>query len=316
MNKILYVPALFAVLATSCVTKKSYSELENQYKECTEHAAQSSKTAQQQISDLDAANSSLKKQLEKMAQDTTDQSLRMHQLEVTNKELRTSNTDLNEKLKTSHNDAEVKGLLADLQNMQARLQSREDSLQTIEKTVAAKEKKVAELSKIIDEQNKSMQSLKQRVADALKGFEGRGLEVSYKDGKVYVSMDEKLLFLSGKWELSQNADSAIAKLSTFLMDNKDVRVMVEGHTDSLAYRGNGYIIDNWDLSAKRSTAIVREILKNKFIEPSRVTAAARAEFVPVATNATREGRQKNRRTEIILTPNVDDVLNVFNEVAK
>lgn len=316
MKKNLFFYLALALMSSSCVTKKAFNEMEGQYKSCAEKSEQAAKINSQKIADLENENKSLKSQVDGLVQDTTAQNLRMHQFELANKSLKQSNADLNEKLKNSNRDAEVKSLLADLQKIQDRLQDREDSILAVQRTVDAREKKVAELKKVIEEQNKSMESLKKRVAEALKGFEGRGLEVSYKDGKVYVSMDEKLLFQSGKWELSQNADSAISKLSTFLMDNRDVKVMVEGHTDSLAYRGNGYIIDNWDLSAKRSTAIVRQILKNKFIDPARVTAAARAEFVPIDTNTTREGRQRNRRTEIILTPNVEDVLNVFGETGK
>ena len=317
MKKFVYIALLGAMVAnTSCVTKKAYSELEEQNKLCEKNAASAAQLSQSKIDELLGQNSNLKKQVENLLQDTTDMSLRLHQLDLSNKSLGDANKSLAEQLKAANNDNTVKQLMADLQRVQERLQAREDSMMAVEKSMAEKERKVAELSKIIEEQNKSMESLKQRVSDALKGFEGRGMEVSYRDGKVYVSMDEKLLFQSGKWELSQNADSALTKLSNFLMENKDIRVMVEGHTDSLAYRGNGYIIDNWDLSAKRANAIVRRILKNKLIAPDRITSAARAEFVPVDSNSTREGRQRNRRTEIILTPNVDDVLNVFNDVKK
>lgn len=158
-----------------------------------------------------------------------------------------------------------------------------------------------------------MKNLRKKVADALTGFEGKGLEVINKNGKVYVSLDEKLLFKSGKWDVDAKGVEALNNIAKFLAENKDIHVVIEGHTDDQALVNSiGNIEDNWDLSVKRATAIVKTILKNKNIDPARITASGRAEFVPLDNAKTKEARQKNRRTEIILSPNMDELMKVLS----
>ena len=315
MNKLINVFSILALVGfsfSSCVSSKKYADMKNKYDECSQRADHNFYLSERKEADLDSANAALKRQVADMAKDTVDQSLRMHQIAMENNSLRGINDGLSAQLKASHNEAQTKALLADFQKIQEQLQAREDTLQVAEKTLKAKEKKVNELSSIIDKQNQTMQNLRQRVADALKGFEGNGLVVVNKNGKVYVSMDEKLLFQSGKWDVDAKADSALSKISAFLAANKDIQVVIEGHTDDLPFKGNGNVTDNWDLSAKRATAIVRALLKNGNIDPARISASGRAEFDPLDKSKTKEARQRNRRTEIILSPNMDELFNVIN----
>lgn len=309
---ILFLAVAAVLLNASCVSQKKYAAAVSKADSLAIVNADCQKVANSSQENLNSINASLKHKLAEMAKDTASQSLRMHQIQLANEQLRKDNADLYSKLQGASNDSEVKALLGDLQKIQDKLQAREDTLQKAEQLVREKEKKVGELNAVIEKQNQSMQLLRQRVADALKGYVGKGMAVEYKNGKVYVSMDESLLFTSGHWNVTPKADSALTKVAAFLADNKDIQVVIEGHTDDLAYRGNGYILDNWDLSTKRATAIVRSLLKNNKINPARISASGRAEFVPVDDSKTAAARQKNRRTEIILSPNMDELMDVIN----
>jgi len=145
----------------------------------------------------------------------------------------------------------------------------------------------------------------------LLGFEGKGLSIEIRNGKVYVSLEESLLFRSGSWEVNDRGISALQKLAEVLASNPDINVLIEGHTDNVPYRGSGQVKDNWDLSVMRATAIVKVITRNPGVHPSRLTAAGRSEYAPLATNSTSEGRAKNRRTEIILTPKLDELFQII-----
>ena len=204
----------------------------------------------------------------------------------------------------NESQAEITALLAQLQREKEALQKKEDEL-------SERNKKLMDLQAALDNKDKAVRDLRKKVADALLGFEGKGLTIEQKDGKVYVSMDEKLLFQSGKYDIEPAGATALKQLATVLEQNTDINIMVEGHTDSLKYRGSGNLQDNWDLSVKRATTVVRTLLQGSSISPIRVIAAGRGEFAPIGTNATPEGRQQNRRTEIILTPKMDELLKMI-----
>jgi len=231
-------------------------------------------------------------------------------------------------------DADAQKALAMLQQTREELQRKEDELRALEarlnqeranveamriqnelkeKELADKNAKVQELQAKLDAQDSVMNALRKKVSDALVGFEGNGLTVTMKDGKVYVSLDEQLLFKSGKWDVDPKGVQALKNLAVVLETNPDINIMIEGHTDELAYGGNGNIEDNWDLSVKRATAIVKILLGNSKIDPKRLTAAGRSSYLPVDPAKTSEARAKNRRTEIILTPNLDELYKLMNQ---
>ena len=149
--------------------------------------------------------------------------------------------------------------------------------------------------------------MKNRISAALLGFEGDGLTITQKNGKVYISLDEQLLFASGSWKVDERGKEALSKLSIALENQTDINVMIEGHTDSIPFGGRGQVKDNWDLSVVRATAIVRILTESSNISAARLIAAGRGEFNPISTNNTREGRSANRRIEIILSPKLDDL---------
>lgn len=199
-----------------------------------------------------------------------------------------------------------------LEQARISLEAKERNLAELKSELERREKKVNELEAILNRKDSSVNALKAKVQNALLGFENNGLTIEQKNGKVYVSLDESLLFASGRYNIEKKGRQALEKLGNVLEKNKDVNVLVEGHSDNQPYNGSGVLKDNWDLSVKRATSVVRLILdKNKSIDAKRLTAAGRAEFVPIATNDTAEGRSKNRRTEIILTPKLDELFELL-----
>jgi chemotaxis protein MotB len=194
-------------------------------------------------------------------------------------------------------NAEASRMLLELQRNQSDLEERSQ--------------RVAELEALLQAREEAIASIRRQVSDALLGFEGKGLTISTRDGKVYVSMEDKLLFRSGSYEIGRDGEKAVRDLSKVLAANPDINVMVEGHTDDVRYTPNAYLKDNLDLSAKRATTVVRLLLENKEIAPERIIAAGRGESLPVAEGKTAEARAKNRRTEIILTPKYDELMKLM-----
>jgi chemotaxis protein MotB len=226
------------------------------------------------------------------------------------------------------NVSETKKLLGELQAAQLNLRQKEDVMRQLEQSMDLKkvsldeltlelEKKnsrLAELEKILDAQKKLVTDLKNKVSEALLGFENNGLTVTNKNGKVYVSLDEKLLFKSASWDIDANGRNALRKLAGVLEKNPNIQVTIEGHTDDVPYNpGSGQLKDNWDLSVKRATTVVRVLLEGSKINPGRLTAAGRSEYLPVEASDTPEARQKNRRTEIVLTPDLSELYMLINE---
>lgn len=194
-------------------------------------------------------------------------------------------------------NAEASRMLQELQRNQADLEERSQRVEELESLLKAREEAIS--------------AIRRQVSDALLGFEGKGLTISTRDGKVYVSMEDKLLFRSGSYEIGRDGEKAVRDLAKVLAANPDINVMVEGHTDDVRYTPNAYLKDNLDLSAKRATTVVRLLLENKEIAPERIVAAGRGESLPVAEGKTAEARAKNRRTEIILTPKYDELMKLM-----
>jgi len=207
--------------------------------------------------------------------------------------------------------AEIEQLLKDLNAARDDLNSREDKLREAEEQLEARNAKLIELQNVLTQKEQAVKALKNKVMDALMGFNNKGLTIQEKNGKVYVSLDEKLLFKTGKWDVDPNGQKALKELARVLAENPDINVMVEGHTDDVEMRGSGEVKDNWDLSVMRATAVTKILTQNKAIDPNRIIAAGRSEYLPVSPDKSAEGRQMNRRTEIILTPKIDELLKII-----
>lgn len=170
--------------------------------------------------------------------------------------------------------------------------------------------RMEQLQALIDRQKLATEALRAKIADAMKGFSSDQLSVFSKNGKVYVSMQESLLFPSGSAVVNPKGKDALGTLATALNQNPDINIIVEGHTDSVNIHTAKYE-DNWALSVGRSTSITRVLTKDYQVAPQRITASGRSEYEPIADNATAEGRARNRRTEIILAPKLDELMNLI-----
>ena len=203
---------------------------------------------------------------------------------------------------------------SELQQKERQLQEQQESFQLQRSELIAKQKELkkeeAATRAQLEAKERELENVRNSVTKALTGFADKGLKIETKDGKVYVSMENKLLFPSASWTVSKEGVNAIKELAKVLEQDTTLNIMVEGHTDNDAYRGNTAVKDNWDLSVMRATSIVKLLLNNgPGINPARVEACGHGEFAPQASNATAEGKAANRRTEIILTPNLDKLLN-------
>lgn len=295
----------------SCVSTKKYNDLASRCKTDNERLSSKVDELTTQVNELTAENQKLKKDNTKMKADTTDLSSRLRVLTADYEELDRSYEML--KAQSTGNEEETQRVMAELKAAQDNLLAREDKLRALQAELDLKGKNLLELQAAIQKKDSITQALKKAVSDALLGFEGKGLSVHMKDGKVYVSMDEKLLFASGKWEVSAEGISALKNLSKVLEKNKDINVLIEGHTDNVPYTGTSQVKDNWDLSVMRATSIVKIILANAKLDPKRLTAAGRSEYLPVDPSNSAPARAKNRRTEIILTPKLDELLQLIGD---
>lgn len=223
-------------------------------------------------------------------------------LEANSSENLTSNLALNREL------------LTQLDQKERALAVEQARLEQMQRELNSRSKRVDELEGIIAAKEAQMNNLKNAISAALTNFEGKGLTVEQRNGKVYVSMENKLLFESGSWAVNSNGREAVVQLGKVLAQNPEIAVLIEGHTDNVPYGGSGPLKDNWDLSTKRATAIVTILIENPTILKENLTAAGRGEFAPIASNTSAEGRAKNRRIEVILTPKLDEISKLLNEI--
>lgn len=331
MKNSISISLFLAFLLVACVPAKKVEELKQKKAQCEEERAalkERNRQLEEDFTEISEKFESLEKRFKALELDTSIQgkSLRMltknyDKLNETYELLLEKNKDL-----LAGNQAETSKLFSDLQSSQAALQEQSDALESLRIDLDQKEKnleqlnkelenrakRVEELEAILNRKDSVVNALKAKVQDALLGFENNGLTIEQKNGKVYVSLDENLLFASGSYNVDPKGQEVLQKLSTVLEKNPDINVMVEGHTDNVPYNGSGILKDNWDLSVKRATSVAKIILNNQKVAPHRITAAGRGEHVPVADNSTKEGRSKNRRTEIILSPKLDELLEILN----
>ncbi|PHQ56533.1 MAG: cell envelope biogenesis protein OmpA [Lutibacter sp.] len=301
---------------SSCVSKKLYQELDSKY-----HKLRASNSSLIKEKDnLLVSKKELIIDLEKLNTLFAELSAQKEILESEFTSLQSSYKNLDESYKLLASQSSKKladqsqknqQLLLELENKEQIMALESARLEDLQNELNKRSKQINDLQTLIDAKEVQMQQLKSAISNALHNFEGKGLTIVHKNGKIYVSMENKLLFNSGSWAVGNEGKKAVIQLARVLAKNADIHVLIEGHTDNDPYAGVT-LIDNWDLSVKRATAIVR-ILKNNGVNPTQITAAGRSEFVPVNTNKTKEGKAKNRRIEIILAPNLDQISKLLNE---
>ncbi|BAX79891.1 hypothetical protein ALGA_1515 [Labilibaculum antarcticum] len=317
-------------LCFSCVPTRQFQELQSKQQNCQDEL----EMEKEKTLNLSELNNELSGKLEVLDEkyksilaDTMQISRRLQSARERLNRIEKSNQNLLNQLAgmQAGNAKETKVLLEQIKKAQNELRLREDEVFALEKEMDARKRtldtlqaelnkrdqRLQELESALNRKDEAVRALKQKVMNALTGFDGNGLSIATKNGKVYVSMDEKLLFKSGSYQVDQRGVEALGQLAGVLAQSKDINVMIEGHTDNVPYNGSGELKDNWDLSVKRATSIVRILILNTGINAERLTVAGRSKYVPIGTNATADGRSKNRRTEIILTPKLDELFKIL-----
>jgi len=328
MNQKLTHPAALLVLSaglffsTSCVPTKQFDEMKGKEKACQDEKSK----LQEQFNELDSKYKSLDGDAAKLRQDTAEQGTAYRRLAGVNEDLNKSYEKLlaNQELLIAGNTKEMKRLIGQLDTAQVSLQKKEDEMRKtqlamnaqknklalLEDSLQMREKNLAELKRAVAQRDSAATALKNAVSKALLGFENNGLTIEQRNGMVYVSLEEQLLFASGSTVVDKKGEEALKGLAEVLAKNKDIKVTVEGHTDNVPISG-GPIKDNWDLSVLRATEVVKIITRNKGIDPSRISASGRGPFMPIDKGNTPEARRKNRRTEIILMPKFNELMKVL-----
>jgi chemotaxis protein MotB len=324
---ILFISTL---LTTACVPLTRFKTLEQQSADCQQER-ESLKTENDKImaenreikTSLDIAQKDLQKALKEFTSSRAD----LEDLQLKHFRLNKDYDDLKEAQQTllKGSESEIRKLMSELQGSQQSLDQQEMELNKLSGTLDEKKKNIdrmqeelnhrnarlTELEDILKKQEATVNSLKRSVSEALTGFENQGLSVTQKNGKVYVSLDEKLLFPSGSTTVDPKGVAALKKLAGVLEKNPEISINIEGHTDDVPVIPGSNFRDNWDLSVLRATSIVRILLQGSSIDPKRLSVSGRGEFFPVDPSKTAEARQKNRRTEIILSPRLDELFKLI-----
>jgi len=318
IKKIVLVVLTLAVVI-SCVSPKVYKDLESKYNTLKTENRSLSEENETLLKAKNKAESNLK-QLQKEFDEAVAQRDKLQSdynaIKSNYENLKASYDALEENSSTSiaENAKKNRELLAQLEVKEQALASENARLETLKKELENRSRRVEELESLIAAKDAAMTNLKNAISRALSDFEGKGLTVEQRDGKVYVSMENKLLFSSGSWAVGSEGRRAVQQLGNVLGDNPDIAVLIEGHTDNVPYTGSGQVKGNWDLSTKRATAIVEILRENTNINPENLTAAGRGEFAPIVTNATDSSKAKNRRIEVILTPKLDEISKLLNDI--
>lgn len=306
---------------TACVPMKKYNELLEREKACSEELTDFKTRAldsEALSAELKAQTDLLNASISQLKEDTT----------ILGSEYRLQNAryaqlkDINASLEENYNKlrqsgaSETAALQMRLKNKEIELQEKEDRLLILEQELMAKEhllvereRRVNELESKIKEQERATRELKDKVALALKGFENKGLTVEERNGKIYVSLEAKLLFKSGATEVESEGEKALIDLAKVLENEKDLEIIVEGHTDTDKMSSAKHPTNNWELSVLRSTSVIEIMMANSSIDPKQLMAAGRSEFIPVDEL----DKAKNRRIEIIISPNLNELFEIIGQ---
>ncbi|MFP4619916.1 MAG: OmpA family protein [Bacteroidales bacterium] len=322
---------IILLFLASCVPQKEFNKVRRQkekYEEINDSLKERNRELEINNKELQSRVEVLEKRTERLVQDSIKRAERLISFKQENERLQEKHETLkeNQEKVLEGTNQETKKLLKEIQSTQEKLQKKEDRLGELEENLASekerlnelktelnqKSERLVELEKALNQKDSIVSALKDKVSDALYGFEGEGLDVMIKNGKVYVSMEDKLLFPSGSTQIDQRGKEALKTLSQVLEKQKDINIMVEGHTDNVPVKSNESFQDNWDLSVKRATAVIRVLMNNSNIQGERFIAAGKSKYLPLESNETEEGRQINRRTEIILTPKLDELLEILD----
>ncbi|TNF49425.1 MAG: hypothetical protein EP305_02840 [Bacteroidetes bacterium] len=305
---------------TACVPAKKYQELLEKEKQCSEELEKyknSALTNEGKAKDLQTKFDVASKEASALKKDTSDlgnkyrlleteydkQSIQLEAMERAFDKLRLAGAK-----ETATLQAELEAKSLELQRKEEALMQLENELKAKQALLAEREQRVNELEEMIRRKDEAAQQLKTRVANALKGFENQGLSVVYKNGKIYVSMEAKLLFASGSTVVEPQGKNALIELAKVLENEKELEIIVEGHTDTDKLNSASSPKNNWELSVLRSTSVIEIMLNSSKMNPSQIMAAGRSEFHPVDP----ANKAKNRRIEVIISPNLSELYDIIS----
>ena len=330
LSRILCAAAIAGLVA--CAPQRVLEETRAKQKACESELAALKKTAEENeasLAELKRKTDMDQKTINGLQRDTTITGNSLRSMTAKYDKLNVLNEQLMDRLNKllSGSASDNAKLSGDLQMTQDQLLRKQDELKTLESKLnrqkddldalgmelKKREARVNELEDILRKKDQAAADLRKKLSDALFNFENKGLTITQKNGKVYVSMDESLLFASGKTAVEAKGVEALKNVAKVLEQNPDINVVVEGHTDDVPMKGAGEVKDNWDLSVMRATSVTKIMLGSAKIDPKRITSAGRGEFFPLDASKTPEARKKNRRTEIILTPKLDELLKVLGD---
>lgn len=324
---------------SACVPARKYEDLQTKFAECEANK----KTCEDDLKAKPASDSSARAELklaELQLQKSRMDSIEIHSVHNKTKELYNALSDTYERL-LKHNQNENDKYNGDLRDMEKKklateaqldfkeaslnkmkdelnalqtdLKAREAKMLQLQTELVNRESKVKELQQLINDKDAAVKTLKDNLTQALLGYKDAGLEVYTKDGKVYVSLSDQLLFASGSIVVDKKGKEAIIKLASVLNLESEINILVEGHTDDVPMTAGAQIKDNWDLSVLRANSIVRILTVDGKLDPKRIIASGRGQYFPIDPAKTPEARKKNRRTEIILTPKLDQLMKILEK---
>jgi chemotaxis protein MotB len=320
MKKMIYCLTFLVVSASlsSClVSKKKFDEESalakknmEEKRDCNEKLDK----ANDQIKSLNDQLNKLNAEIEDLKNNNATLSDKSDRLKQANDDATKMYNDLKDeyqKLSKSSSKDKEKMALA-LAEKETALNQKEAELQKLSDQLADREKRVKDLEGLMAKKDAALADLKKKITDALTGFNSDELKVTQKDGKVYVSLSDKLLFKTGSFAVDEKGKSAIVKVAEVLNKLTDVTIVVEGHTDNKQYTvAKGEVKNNWDLSAMRAAAVTNIIVSDGHLDPTRVVAEGHSQYYPVESNDTAEGRAKNRRIELVLSPDLKEIFKIL-----
>ena len=306
--------ALSILFVTGCVPMSQFAEVRDDrdaLNQDLETLTQQVEALRLAVAEKDGQAREDARKMEALAADTARCGTALRSCGARYAELEALNTMLTEELerKRSASGAEQAALLSELQRIRADLQFQEDSLLALERDLRDREARVAELTRLLEAQKSAGEALKAKLNDALFAFRNRGLEVEERDGKVYVRLASKLLFASGSTAIDPEGRNALIGLARAIEGETGFEIVVEGHTDDVAFNSSTSPKNNWELSVLRSTAVVEVLTANSGLDPAQLTAAGRSEFHP----RNPKDRNRNRRIEVVLSPKLDGLYDLLEE---
>ena len=307
MRLLLAITAMLT-LSSCLVSKKKFDAqtvLANKYQNELKDCKTNKEAVEASLADLTSKHDGLRGLYEKLTSAHDDLSIKHNKLTKEFEEEQAQYENLKNRL-----DELGKSSVSEKEKLRLALMEKE-------KAFDEREKRIKDLEALISKKEDAVRALKKKIADALIGFNSSELTVTQKDGKVYVSLSDKLLFKTGSFEVDQKGKQAIVKLSEVLNRQTEIGIVVEGHTDSKQYiNPKGEIKNNWDLSVMRATAVADIMINDGKVEAKRVTPSGHAEFFPVEPNDTPEGRAKNRRIEIVLSPDLKEIFDILENTGR